>query len=126
MLDSDAHNTMSAAPAAAAAATAVAAPHHVATLSSAALKVAAQPIAAAYSPIVLAGTVRLIEFALVALIGTIVYIWHVVPVEGFQWYYLGAIVGISVLAMLAFQAADIYQVQAFRGYEKQYFRLASA
>ena len=28
--------------------------------------------------------------------------------------------------MLAFQAADIYQVQAFRGYEKQYFRLASA
>ena len=34
--------------------------------------------------------------------------------------------GIAVLAMLAFQAADIYQVQAFRGYEKQYFRLASA
>ena len=33
---------------------------------------------------------------------------------------------IAVLAMLAFQAADIYQVQAFRGYEKQYFRLASA
>ena len=31
-----------------------------------------------------------------------------------------------VLAMLAFQAADIYQVQAFRGHEKQYFRLASA
>ena len=28
--------------------------------------------------------------------------------------------------MIAFQAADIYQVQAFRGYEKQYFRLASA
>ena len=37
-----------------------------------------------------------------------------------------AIVAIAVLAMLAFQAADIYQVQAFRGYEKQYFRLASA
>ena len=28
--------------------------------------------------------------------------------------------------MLAFQAADIYQVQAFRGHEKQYMRLASA
>jgi Undecaprenyl-phosphate glucose phosphotransferase len=28
--------------------------------------------------------------------------------------------------MLAFQVADIYQVQAFRGHEKQYFRLASA
>src|SRR6516165_7348150 len=32
----------------------------------------------------------------------------------------------GALDMLAFQAADIYQVQAFRGYEKQYFRLASA
>ena len=31
-----------------------------------------------------------------------------------------------MLAMLAFQIADIYQVQAFRGHEKQYFRLASA
>ena len=28
--------------------------------------------------------------------------------------------------MLAFQVADIYQVQAFRGREKQYMRLASA
>src|SRR5262249_57410565 len=51
---------------------------------------------------------------------------YVVPIEGFEWRYAGAIFGISVLAMLAFQAADIYQVQAFRGYEKQYFRLASA
>src|SRR5262249_47494627 len=33
---------------------------------------------------------------------------------------------IALLSMLAFQVADIYQVQAFRGYEKQYFRLASA
>ena len=28
--------------------------------------------------------------------------------------------------MFAFQTADIYQVQAFRGHEKQYMRLASA
>ena len=51
---------------------------------------------------------------------------YVVPLDGFEWHYPVAIVGIGVLAMLAFQAADIYQVQAFRGYEKQYFRLASA
>ena len=37
-----------------------------------------------------------------------------------------AIAGIALLAMLAFQAADIYQIQAFRGHEKQYMRLASA
>ncbi len=32
----------------------------------------------------------------------------------------------ALLAMTAFQVADIYQVQAFRGHEKQYMRLASA
>jgi Undecaprenyl-phosphate glucose phosphotransferase len=76
--------------------------------------------------IVLAGIVRIIEFALVVSVGMAIYLAYVVPIEGFQWRYAGAVSGIAVLAMLAFQAADIYQVQAFRGYEKQYFRLASA
>ena len=49
-----------------------------------------------------------------------------VPGHGFAWYYFAAIFGIALLAMLAFQVADIYQVQAFRGHEKQYMRLASA
>jgi Undecaprenyl-phosphate glucose phosphotransferase len=78
------------------------------------------------SPIVLAGAVRMIELALVALIGTAIYVAYVVPMEGIAWHYFGAIAAVSVLAMLAFQVADIYQVQAFRGHEKQYFRLASA
>ena len=42
------------------------------------------------------------------------------------WRYLAATLGIAALSTLAFQTADIYQVQAFRGYEKQYMRLASA
>ncbi len=95
-------------------------------LSSAALEVTAQPFSRAYSPIVLAGTVRLIEAALVALVGFLVYVCYVVPIEGFAWRYFAAIGGIALLAMLAFQSADIYQVQAFRGHEKQYMRLASA
>ena len=81
----------------------------------------------AYSPIVLAGTVRLIEAALVIagrLCGLCLRMWC--RRYGFAWYYVAAIVGIALLAMLAFQAADIYQVQAFRGHEKQYMRLASA
>jgi Undecaprenyl-phosphate glucose phosphotransferase len=60
------------------------------------------------------------------LVGALVYGSYVVPINGFEWHYVAAILAIAVLAMLAFQAADIYQVQAFRGYEKQYFRLASA
>jgi Undecaprenyl-phosphate glucose phosphotransferase len=96
------------------------------TLSSAALKVAAQRFKPAYSPIVLAGLVRLIEAALIMVIGLAVQMSYVEPTEGFSRYYLAAIVGIALLSMLAFQAADIYQVQAFRGHEKQYMRLASA
>jgi Undecaprenyl-phosphate glucose phosphotransferase len=95
-------------------------------LSSAALKIAEQPFMPAYSPIVLAGSVRVIEVALVALVGLGAYVCYVVPHDGFAWRYLAAIAGIALLALLAFQAADIYQVQAFRGHEKQYMRLASA
>src|SRR5262249_14382372 len=86
----------------------------------------AQPVVAAWSPIVVAGVVRMLEFFLIVVVGLTLYAAYLVPIEGLQWRYVGAIFGIGVLAMLAFQAADIYQVQAFRGYEKQYFRLASA
>jgi len=96
------------------------------TLSPTALNVAAQRFKPAYSPIVLAGTVRLLEAALIIAIGLAVYFWHVVPAVGFAWYYVGSIVGIAIMSMLAFQIADIYQVQAFRGHEKQYMRLAAA
>ena len=95
-------------------------------LSPAAQKIAEQTIAVAYSPIVLAGTVRLIEFALVMLVGLVIYFAYAFPMHGFEWQYPPAIAAIALIATLAFQAADIYQVQAFRGYEKQYFRLASA
>jgi Undecaprenyl-phosphate glucose phosphotransferase len=96
------------------------------TLSPIAQMAAAQPVPTAYSPIVLAGIVRLIEFALVLAIGLAVYGAYVIPLEGFEWRYLTTIIAIAALATLSFQAADIYQVQAFRGYENPYLRLASA
>ena len=96
------------------------------TLSATALAVAAQRFKQAYSPIVLAGIVRILEIALVATVGLLLYLWSVEPVVDSARFYIGSIVGISLLSMLAFQAADIYQVQAFRGHEKQYMRLASA
>ena len=95
-------------------------------LSPAALMAAAQPAAKPYSPIVVAGMVRLIEFALMVLVGSAVYVSYVVPRDGFDWLYVFAIGSIAALATLAFQIADIYQVQAFRGHEKQYFRLMAA
>jgi len=96
------------------------------TLTSNALAIAAQHFEHAYSPIVLAGVVRVIEIALVATTGLVLYLIYVKPAGDSAGYYLASIAGISLLSLLAFQTADIYQVQAFRGHEKQYMRLASA
>jgi Undecaprenyl-phosphate glucose phosphotransferase len=126
MLDFETRKTVSAAPVVPTTAAAPAAPARPRPLSPAAQNLAAQWIAPAWSPIVLAGFVRLAEFALTVLVGFAIYAAYVVPSEGFEWLYAAAILGIAVLSLFAFQAADIYQVQAFRGHEKQYFRLASA
>jgi Undecaprenyl-phosphate glucose phosphotransferase len=95
-------------------------------LSPEALAVSAKPLPAPISPIVLAGAVRMVEFALIVLVGFATFAAYLHLSEGLVWRYLGAIVLIAALSMLAFQVADIYQVQAFRGHEKQYMRLASA
>jgi Undecaprenyl-phosphate glucose phosphotransferase len=96
------------------------------SLSPEALAVAAKPLEAPVSPIVLAGFVRMGEFTLIVLVGMAIFAAYLPSGEGLYWRYLGANLVIAALAMLAFQTADIYQVQAFRGYEKQYMRLASA
>jgi hypothetical protein len=77
-------------------------------LSAAALDLSSEPTKPAYSPIVLAGTVRLIEFALTVLVGSAIYGAYVVPVEGFEWHYVAGILTIAVMSMLALQAADVY------------------
>src|SRR5215470_10402834 len=85
-------------------------------LSPLAQLVAAQHIMPAFSPIVVAGMVRVVEFALIALIGVATYFGYVYNAYGqiFDWYYIATAFAVAGLAMIAFQAADIYQVQAFR------------
>jgi Undecaprenyl-phosphate glucose phosphotransferase len=95
-------------------------------LSPEALAVVARPVAPAISPIVLAGAVRIIEFALIVSVGLAVYAAYLWPADDLILRYGGATFAIALFSMLAFQVADIYQVQAFRGHEKQYMRLASA
>jgi Undecaprenyl-phosphate glucose phosphotransferase len=100
--------------------------HKTRPLSPAALAaVSRQPIAA-YSPIVLAGVVRIVELFLIAAIGFAIYGVYVFSDEGLAWRYVVATWAFSLCSVFAFQVADIYQVQAFRGHEKQYMRLASA
>jgi Undecaprenyl-phosphate glucose phosphotransferase len=90
--------------------------------------VAAQHHAPAYSPIVVAGFMRLAEFALIMLVGVAIYFAYVYPAYGhvFDWYYLATAFGVAALALVAFQAADIYQVQAFRTPVSQCARLTVA
>jgi Undecaprenyl-phosphate glucose phosphotransferase len=95
-------------------------------LSPAAKSAAAQSIVAAFSPIVLAGVVRMIELALMAAIGIAIYFAYVFPVYGFSWYYPLTAGGIAVLTVLALQTADIYQVQTFRTPFSECIRLTVA
>src|SRR3977135_1088852 len=83
-------------------------------LCPAAGKVAETPLATAYSPIVLAGTVRLIEFTLVLLIGFAIYAGYVVPMDGFAWHdawqYLAAIIGVGTQEVTGLHGAAILEV----------------
>src|SRR5690242_11745256 len=101
-------------------------PRSTRALTPEAQAVAATPAPAPISPIVLAGFVRMGEFTLIVVIGIALYLAYLPAMEGLIWRYLAATIAIALLSTLAIQAADIYQVQAFRGYEKQYMRLASA
>ncbi|MFG3593536.1 undecaprenyl-phosphate glucose phosphotransferase [Bradyrhizobium sp. RDI18] len=95
-------------------------------LSPAALAVTHQKVGRAYSPIVIAGVVRVIDFAMLSAIGTALYFGYVVPLSGFSWEFLAAIFGVAATAVICFQAADIYQVQLFRGLLRQMTRMISS
>jgi Undecaprenyl-phosphate glucose phosphotransferase len=95
-------------------------------LSPAALAVTNQKVRGAISPIVITGAVRLIDFALLSLIGVALYLAYVMPLAGFHREYVAAIVGMTLSAVVCFQAADIYQVQVFRGQLRQMTRMISS
>jgi Undecaprenyl-phosphate glucose phosphotransferase len=94
-------------------------------IAAATRQVDVQNFESAFSPIVLAGVVRMIDVALIAAVGFGLYLWYALAITDFTRY-LAAVAGISLLSQLAFQAVDIYQLRAFRGHEKLYTRLISA
>ena len=95
-------------------------------LSPTALAVTNQKVRKAYSPIVIAGGVRIADFVLISAIGISLYFIYVVPLSGFYWEYIAAIFGMTAAAVISFQAADIYEVQEFRGQLRQMTRMISA
>ena len=95
-------------------------------LSQAALAVTNQKVRRAYSPIVIAGAVRVADFVLLSLVGIALYLGYVAPLAGFHWEYIAAIFGMTATAVICFQAADIYEVQVFRGQLRQMTRMISS
>src|SRR4030088_1904339 len=95
-------------------------------LSQAALAVSNQKVPRAYSPVVIAGAVRLADFVLLSLVGIALYFGYVVPLVGFHWEFVAAIFGMTATAVICFQASDIYEVQVFRGQLRQMTRMISA
>src|SRR6266480_4936911 len=77
---------------------------------------AAQPIIDSKSPIVVAGFVRIAEFALIAVVGIVTYFAYVYPQYGqvFDLYYIATAFAVATLAVIAFQVVDIYHIHAFR------------
>ncbi len=78
----------------------------------------------AYSPIVLAGFVRLCDFLIVLGTGSLVYWLYLSQKLGFDYGYAAALAAISAITVLVFQALDINHVGAFRAPINQGFRLA--
>ncbi len=74
----------------------------------------------------IAGAVRLADFVLLSLVGVAIYLFYVVPLSGFYWEYFAAILAMTAAAVICFQAADIYEVQVFRGTLRQMTRMISA
>ena len=95
-------------------------------LSPAALAVTNQKVRGAYSPVVITGAVRIVDFVLLSLVGIGLYLGYVKPLSGFHWEYIAAILGMTAAAVICFQAADIYQVQTFRGQLRQMTRMISS
>src|SRR4051794_4497174 len=95
-------------------------------LSPAANAVVNQKVSRAYSPIVIAGAVRLVDFVMLSLIGIALYFGYVVRLGGFHWEYAAAIVAMTASAVVCFQAADIYEIDVFRGQLRQMTRMISS
>jgi Undecaprenyl-phosphate glucose phosphotransferase len=95
-------------------------------LTPMALSVVSEKVRSAYSPIVITGLVRLADFLLISLTGIALYLGYVAKIDGFSWSYIFSIIAVAGAAVLCFQAADIYDVQVFRGHLRQMTRMISS
>lgn len=95
-------------------------------LSPAALAVANEKVRKAYSTVVISGVVRIVDFFLLSAVGLLLYVLYVLPGDTFSWQYAAAVFSVAACAVISFQAAEIYDVQIFRGQLRQMTRMVSS
>jgi Undecaprenyl-phosphate glucose phosphotransferase len=83
-------------------------------LSPAALAVANRKVGRATSPIVIVGMVRVVDFLVLSAIGLALQLLFADPVNGSPLGLLMSSLGMALSAVLCFQTARLYEIQAFR------------
>jgi Undecaprenyl-phosphate glucose phosphotransferase len=85
-------------------------------------RLAAEPVKPAYSIVVLAGLVQVIELTLIILTGVLIHTFYVA--DKVDPSYLILTPAVAILSVLVFQVLHIYNLAAFRSPFRQIFRLA--
>ncbi len=85
---------------------------------------AAEPAKPPYSPIVLAGFVRAVEFVIIVATAVLVHRFYVAPSVGYSASYFIIAVAVAVLSLVVFQGLQTYHPTAFRQPIRQVFRIA--
>src|SRR4029077_13256967 len=63
---------------------------------------------------------------LLSFIGIAIYFGYVTRLAGFRWEYVASIFAMAMVAVICFQAADLYEVGVFRGQLRQMTRMISS
>lgn len=83
-----------------------------AKLSDVAQEVATQYRQDSMSPVMVSGVLRLVEFAILAVSGLVIYAYHVGFLEHLGWQYPVIITAASLVAVILFEVLDCYQLQS--------------
>lgn len=78
------------------------------------------------SPLAVSAAVRLAEFIGLMALGAGIFAYHVHPVEGLPLHYLVALPLLPALAILGFQAGDLYTIPALRNPARKMAQIAIA
>ncbi len=90
------------------------------------MRIASESVATAYSPVVLAGAVRLMETVVILSLGLGIYMLYVWPIYGFYWVTNIGMVALAALSLITFEAMGLYDVSIIRTIPSQAGRLIVA